>query len=105
MRNCADNQSHTGFFKCHNTFGFKGYLCYFWFVAQRISIKPNICNGRPVVRGTRITVQTVLEFLAAGDSIEDVLEEFPKLTRADVQACLNYASRLMGNHYSVMQAA
>lgn len=74
-------------------------------MAQRISINPDICNGRPVIRGTRITVQTVLEFLAAGDSIEDVLEEFPKLSRADVQACLNYASRLMGNHYSVMQAA
>jgi len=52
---------------------------------ERISIKPDVCNGRPVVRGTRITVQTVLEFLAAGDSVEDVLEEYPKLTRADVQ--------------------
>jgi uncharacterized protein (DUF433 family) len=74
-------------------------------MSGRISIKPDVCNGRPVVRGTRITVQTVLEFLAAGDSIEDVLEEFPRLTRADVQACLDYASRLMGNHYSVMQPA
>ena len=54
---------------------------------------------------TRITVQTVLEFLAAGDSIEDVLEEYPKLTRADVQACLDYASRVMGNHFSVVQPA
>jgi uncharacterized protein (DUF433 family) len=58
-----------------------------------------------VVRGTRIAVQTVLEFLAAGDSVEDVLEEYPKLTRADVQACLTYASRLMGNHFSVVPAA
>ena len=62
-------------------------------------------SGRPVVRGTRITVQTVLEFLAAGDSVEDVLEEYPKLTRADVQACLTYASRLMGNHFSVVPVA
>ena len=68
---------------------------------ERISIEPDICNGRPVIRGTRITVQTVLEFLAAGDSIEDVLEEYPTLTRADVQACLDYASRLMGNRFSV----
>ena len=60
---------------------------------ERISIKPDVCNGRPVVRGTRITVQTVLEFLAAGDSVEDVVEEYPKLTRADVPACLDYASR------------
>jgi uncharacterized protein (DUF433 family) len=59
-------------------------------MSERISIKPDVCNGRPVVRGTRITVQTVLEFLAAGDSVEDVLEEYPKLTRADVKACLDY---------------
>ena len=44
-----------------------------------------------MVRGARITTQTVLEFIAAGDSVEDVLEEYPKLTRADVQACLDYA--------------
>jgi uncharacterized protein (DUF433 family) len=74
-------------------------------MSERISIKPNICNGRPVVRGTRIAVQTVLEFLAAGDSVEDVLEEYPKLTRADVQACLDYASRVMGNHFSMVWAA
>ena len=72
---------------------------------ERILVKPDICNGRPVVRGTRITAQTVLELLAAGDSIEEVLEEYPKLTRADVQACLNYASRLMSNHFSVIAAA
>lgn len=57
-------------------------------MSDRITIDPEICNGRPVVRGTRITVQTVLEFLGAGDSIEDVLAEYPALTREDVQACL-----------------
>lgn len=60
-------------------------------MSERIVINPEICNGRPVVRGTRITAQTVLEFLAVGDSVEDVLEEYPTLTRADVQACLDYA--------------
>jgi uncharacterized protein (DUF433 family) len=74
-------------------------------MSQRISIDPDVCNGRPVVRGTRIAVQTVLEFLAAGDSVEDVLEEYPSLSRADVQACLDYASRVMGNHFSVVQTA
>ncbi len=74
-------------------------------MSEHITIKADVCNGRPVVRGTRITVQTVLEFLAAGDSIEDVLEEYPRLTRADVQACLDYASRVMGNHFSVVQVA
>lgn len=72
---------------------------------DRITIDPDICNGRPVVRGTRIAAQTVLEFLAAGDSIEDVLEEYPALTRDDVRACLDYASRLMANHYSVQPVA
>ena len=72
---------------------------------DRIIIDPTICNGRPVIAGTRIAVQTVLEFLAAGDSVEDVLEEYPSLTRVDVQACLDYASRVMGNHFSVVQTA
>lgn len=74
-------------------------------MADRISINPDVCNGRPVVRGTRIAVQTVFEFLAAGDSIEDILEEYPSLTREDVQACFDYASRVMGNHFSVVQTA
>ena len=59
-------------------------------MSERVTINPDICNGKPVIRGTRITVQTVLEFLAAGDSIEDVLEEYPTLKREDVQACLDY---------------
>lgn len=72
---------------------------------ERIIIDPDICNGRAIVRGTRITAQTVLEFLAAGDSVEDVLAEYPSLTREDVKACLDYASRLLGNHYSVVASA
>ena len=74
-------------------------------MSDRIVINPDICNGRPVVRGTRITAQTVIEFLAAGDSVEDVLAEYPTLAREDVQACLDYAARVMGNHFSIVQAA
>jgi uncharacterized protein (DUF433 family) len=74
-------------------------------MSDRIVINPDVCNGRPVVSGTRITVQTVLEFLAAGDSIADVLKEYPSLTLLDVQACLDYAARVMGNHFSVVQGA
>jgi uncharacterized protein (DUF433 family) len=74
-------------------------------MSERITIDPEICNGRPVVHGTRITVQTVLEFLGAGDSVDEVLAEYPDLTREDVQACLSYASRLMANHYSVVRVA
>ncbi len=70
--------------------------------SDRITIEPDVCNGKPVIRGTRITAQTVLEFLSAGDSIDDILEEYPNLTREDVQACLEYASKLLGNHYTVV---
>ncbi len=62
-------------------------------MSDNIVINPEICNGRPTLRGTRISVQTVLEFLAAGDSVEDVLAEYPTLTRGDVRACLDYAAR------------
>jgi uncharacterized protein (DUF433 family) len=68
-------------------------------MTERIIIDPQICNGRPVVKGTRITVQTILEFLAAGDSVEDVLEEYPSLTKEDVGASLAWVSRLMSNHF------
>jgi uncharacterized protein (DUF433 family) len=71
-------------------------------MSERISISPDTCNGRPVVRGTRIAVQTVLEFLAAGDSTDDLLQEYPSLAREDIQACLDYASRLMANHFSLV---
>ncbi len=47
-------------------------------------------------------MQTVLEFLAAGDSTQDVLEEYPALKAEDIQACLDYASKLMANRYSVV---
>ncbi len=50
-------------------------------MSERIVINPDICNGRPVIRGTRITAQTILEFLGAGDSIEEILEEYPSITR------------------------
>ena len=70
--------------------------------SDRITIEPDVCNGKPVIRGTRITAQTVLEFLAAGDSIEDILDEYPDLKREDVRACLEYASKLLANHYTVV---
>ncbi len=66
---------------------------------ERIVIDPQICNGRPVVKGTRITVQTIMEFLAAGDTVEDVLDEYPSLTKDDVNACHGWVSRLMSNHF------
>jgi len=74
-------------------------------VNSRIILDPAICNGKPVVKGTRITVQTVMEFLSAGDSIDDVLEEYPSLTREDVLACMDWAARLMSNHFQIAALA
>jgi uncharacterized protein (DUF433 family) len=68
---------------------------------ERIVIDPAVCNGRPVIRGTRVTAQTILEFLGAGDTVEDVLREYPFLTREDVLACVSYAGRLLGNQFTI----
>lgn len=74
-------------------------------MADRIDIHPDICNGRPVIAGTRIPVQTIMEFLGAGDSIDEVLEAYPALKREDVYACIQFAARLMANHYQIQKIA
>ena len=60
---------------------------------SRITIDPAICHGKPVIRGMRYPVESVLEHLAAGDTFEDVLDEFPDLEREDLRACLEFAQR------------
>lgn len=59
-------------------------------VSDRITIDENICNGKPTIRGKRIAVQTILEFLGAGESIEEVLNQYPSLEREDITACLKF---------------
>ncbi len=56
---------------------------------ERIVIDSGICNGQPTIAGTRIAVRTVLEFLSAGDSVDEVLAAYPSLQREDVLACLD----------------
>ena len=53
-----------------------------------ITINPNVCNGKPTIRNKRITVQTVLEFLSNGDSVEEILAQYPTLTEEDIYACI-----------------
>jgi uncharacterized protein (DUF433 family) len=65
---------------------------------NRITVDPNICNGKPAFRNTRITVQTVLDFLAAGDDKADIVKAYPDLTQNDVRTALEYASRLLENN-------
>ncbi|HOW80607.1 MAG TPA: DUF433 domain-containing protein [Verrucomicrobiota bacterium] len=59
----------------------------------RIEINPRVCGGQPVVKGTRISVTAILEQLAEGDSWDAILRGYPELTRADIQAVLDYARR------------
>ncbi|MBN1509099.1 MAG: DUF433 domain-containing protein [Sedimentisphaerales bacterium] len=61
---------------------------------QRITIDPDICHGQACVNGTRIPVHQIVHMLANGDSIEDLLREYPSLTREDILACLDYAASL-----------
>jgi uncharacterized protein (DUF433 family) len=65
--------------------------------SPRIEIKKGVMLGKPVVRGTRITVEFILEKLAAGISIEDLLEDHPRLERQDVLAALEYARAVLGS--------
>ena len=74
-------------------------------MAERIDVHPDICNGRPVIAGTRIPVQTIMEFLGAGDSVDEVLEAYPTLKREDVYACIQFAAKLMANHYQIQKIA
>jgi len=62
---------------------------------HRITIDSAVCNGKPTIRGKRIAVQTVLEFLGAGESREEILRQYPSLEEADIDACLAFAARLM----------
>lgn len=69
------------------------------YIAERIAINPNICNGKPIIRGMRITVQTVLEFLFAGTPREELLYQYPMLEAADIDACLQFTIELMDRKY------
>jgi uncharacterized protein (DUF433 family) len=70
---------------------------YVAYLTERITVDHEQCGGRPCVRGMRIRVQDVLNLLAADLSPQQVLEEMPDLESADLQACLSYASSLVGH--------
>ncbi len=60
----------------------------------RISIDPAVCHGKPVIRNTRVMVSNILGSLAAGESVEQVLQDYPGITREDIQAALEFGSQL-----------
>lgn len=70
-------------------------------LTDRITVNPDICNGKPTIRGKRITVQTILEFLGNGDSVDEILENYPTLERDDIYASIQFASTVVDNKYVI----
>lgn len=66
---------------------------------KRISIDPNVCFGKPCIRGTRIWVSLILDFLASGMTIEEILIEYPHLEVEDIQAALAYGAEMARERY------
>lgn len=66
---------------------------------SRISIESNICFGKPCIRGHRIWVSLILDFLASGMTLEELLEEYPGIEREDVLACIAYGAELARDYY------
>jgi len=62
---------------------------------ERITLNPQVMVGKPVIRGTRLTVEYILNLLAHGATIGEILDEYQGLTQADIQACLLFATRTL----------
>jgi uncharacterized protein (DUF433 family) len=68
-------------------------------ILSRISIDPNICFGKPCIRGHRIWVSLILDLLASGLSINEILEQYPGLVKEDVLACIAYGAEMSRERY------
>ena len=66
---------------------------------QRISVDPNVCFGKPCIRGTRIWVSLILDFLANGMSVEETLVEYPQLAEEDIRAAIAYGAEMSRERY------
>jgi uncharacterized protein (DUF433 family) len=67
---------------------------------ERITVDPNICFGKPCIRGHRIWVSLILDFLASGWSHADILSNYPGLKEEDIQACLAYGAEMARGHFA-----
>jgi len=66
---------------------------------KRISIDSNVCFGKPCIRGTRIWVSLILDFLADGMKVEEILKEYPQLTEEDIRAAIAYGAEMSRERY------
>jgi len=62
---------------------------------ERININPEICHGKPIIKGTRIMVSLILEWLEAGKSFKEIIKAYPKLTKEDISAAIRYARKFL----------
>lgn len=74
-------------------------------LTPRIESDPDILRGKPVIAGTRLSVETILAALASGDTVEEVLDSYPFLAREDVSAALEYAARLTSTPLNAREQA
>ena len=70
---------------------------------QRISIDPKVCHGQACIKGTRLPVHLILRMLANGDTIDEMLREYPSLIREDILACFDYAAVLAEEEVSPLK--
>ena len=75
------------------------------YISERITIDNDLCNGKPTIRGMRITVNTILGFLSAGESREEILKQYPSIVDEDIDACLKFATDLMNRNYTIRTVA
>lgn len=66
---------------------------------QRISVDPNVCFGKPCIKGTRIWVSLILDFLAGGMTVKEILDEYPQLTEEDIRAAIAYGAEMSRERY------
>ncbi|MCP1381839.1 DUF433 domain-containing protein [Runella salmonicolor] len=71
---------------------------------ERITIDPELCHGKPCVRGMRWSVEVIIDMLGAGMSFDEIVEDHPELEQEDILACLNYAKLLVSGR-SLREAA
>ena len=71
---------------------------------DRITINNSVCNGKPTIRNKRITVNSILEFLSVGESIESILENYPTIEKKDIEACLAFAAKIVDRNFIIEHA-
>ncbi len=72
-------------------------------IQDRIEVNPEVMLGKPVIRGTRITIELILQKLSEGATEADLLDAYPRLTRQDIQAALAYAARSLAHETILFQ--